>query len=187
MQSSHSRVLRTAYDRYGPGTNRRDVGAGYAAVLAAVVATALYVASVAAIRSDAIGLDRTVYFAELEFHWVVHSVAVGLVFVVPAAFLVGFAGWNVLPSRTTLTGAALGAFGTIATYVVVFVLLALAVAFYAPFAASAEGASTGIVLWDALEVAFLSVVVGFVLTWWATVPIGCLTGLVYANRTGAAD
>lgn len=191
MGSSHSRTLRIAYDQYGPGTDRRDIRAGYAAALAAVVATVLYVASVAAVRSDSIGIDRTVYFAELELHWAVYGATRGLLVVVPAAFLVGCVGWRMLSSRTTLAGAVLGGLGTIATYVVAFVLLALAT----PVAAAADGASTvivlwdglEIVLWDALEVAFLSVVVGFLLTWWVTVPIGCLTGAVYANRAAAAD
>lgn len=181
MQSPNRHPLQTVYGRYGPGTDRNDVAAGYAAAIGAVLAATLYVTSVWLVDSGRIGLDWSPYFAELEFHWVVYSATVGLVVAVPAAFLVGMLGWRLVPTRTAFNGALKGAVGTVATYVVAFVPVTTLV-----FVGEVQSVAAGVALVNALELAALFVGVGFVLTWWLTIPIGCLVGVVYtASRPSA--
>ncbi|WP_049923729.1 hypothetical protein [Halopiger djelfimassiliensis] len=165
-------ALRTTYERYGPGTDRRDIGAGYAAVIAAVVATTLYVATVVLIDSGHLPVDRSVYFMALERRWVLYFATRGQLFVVPAAFLVGTVGWRLLPARTSGAGFVVGGLGTISTYLVGFVLLAVTMV-------ATKDLSTSI--GATVELSGLAVLVGFALTWWATIPVGCLTGLVYVT------
>lgn len=177
MQSLTPQSLRTVFDRYGPRTNRRDVGAGYVAAVAAVVAALSYVAAVWAV--DAGVVDGSPYFAALELHWAVYFATRGLPFAIPAAFVVGVVGWRLLPVRGTLSGVLTGGIGAVATYLVGFALLVP----YFTLAGIAAGEGTApFALVDGIEVAGLFVSVGFVLTWWLTVPTGCLAGAIYAER-----
>lgn len=184
MQSLNSNPLRTVYNRYGPTTDRNDISAGYAAVIGAIFVSALYIMSVWFVDSGVFNLHWSPYFAELEFNWVVYSATVGLAFAVPAAFLVGAVGWRIVPTQTAFNGALKGAIGAVATYFVAFVPIA-AVVFVIEIA-SPESVGVGIALANALELSGLFVAVGFILTCWLAIPVGCLVGLVYAARRPTA-
>lgn len=184
IQSSNRHALRTAYNRYGPGTDRDDIAAGYAAAISAILAAVLYVTSVWLVDSGRFGLEWSPYFASLEFHWVVYSATVGLIFAVPAAFLVGVVGWRVVPTQTAFSGALRGVFGAVATYVVAFVPIA---ALLFVVGAGVESVAAGVAVVNGLELASLFIAVGFVLTWWLTIPVGCLVGVAYTvSRPTAA-
>ena len=174
MQSPPMRTVRVACKRYGPGrlphADRHDIGAGYAAATAALVATVLYA------TSTSVG---AVLFT--DGNWIANMVfpLLAIPFVVPAAFLVGVAGWRLLPSYSTTTGIIAGVLGVIATYLVTLILVGTLLT--ATAALSLSGAEP-----DAaalFSVGLLSV--AFYLTWWITVPVGCLSGLVYVNAVDA--
>lgn len=171
MQSPRSTSIQSLLRRYGPGTERSDVAAGYTAAVGAVFVAALYVASVWAIKNGVVDLGWSPYFAELEFHWAVYAGTAGLAVAAPTAFLVGVAGWRLLSPQTMLRGAAVGALGAVATYAAAAVPLA------AVFVA-VSGAPA-----NAVELAGFTVLVGFALTWWAAVPVGCLAGAVQSARS----
>lgn len=173
MQSPDLHTLQTAYRRYGPGTDRDDLAAGYAAATGAVLVAALYAASVWAIDAGVVDLGWTPYFATIEYHWAVYAATTGLVFAVPAAFLVGVAGWRIAPARSAFRGAVVGAVGAVAAYLVAFVPLAAG-------AAVANAGSGGVA--NAFELAAFVVGVALVLTWWLAIPLGGLVGVVYAAR-----
>jgi hypothetical protein len=169
MQSPDLQTLRTAYRRYGPGTDRDDLAAGYAAATGAVLVAALYAASVWAIDAEVVDLGWTPYFATIEYNWAVYAATTGLLFAVPAAFLVGVAGWRIAPARSAFRGAVVGAVGAVAAYLVAFV----------PLAAGAVAAG-GVA--NPFELAAVAVAAALVLTWWLAVPVGGLVGVVYAAR-----
>lgn len=184
MGYSNRHALRTAYDRYGPGTDRNDIAAGYAAAIGAILAGVLYVTSVWLINSERFAVDWSPYFAALEFNWVVYSATVGLVFAVPAAFLVGVVGWRVVPTQTAFSGALKGAVGAVATYVVAF--LPITVLLFV-VGAGGEPVAAGAAVVNGVELAGFIIAVGFMLTCWLTIPIGCLVGVAYTvSRSGAA-
>ncbi|SDR42222.1 hypothetical protein [Natronobacterium texcoconense] len=174
MLPSNQDALRTTYDQYGPGTDRDDIAAGYAAAIGAVLAAALYIFSVWLVDSGHLGLDWSPYFAALEFHWVVYFSTVGSVIAAPTAFLIGVAGWRAIQTQTAFSGALRGVVGAVATYVAAFVPIAAMF-----FVTGAGSAAAGSALANALELAGIVVAVGFALTWWLTIPVGCLVGVVY--------
>lgn len=180
MQSPNSNSLRAVYRQYGPTTDRNDIVAGYAAVIGAILVSALYITSVWLVDTGVFDLNWSPYFAELEFNWVVYSASIGLAFAVPAAFFVGSVGWRVFPTQTTFSGTLKGAIGAVATYFVAFVPIA-AVVFVLEITSS-EPSGVGIALVNALELSGLFVGVGFILTWWLAIPVGCLVGVVYTTR-----
>ena len=180
MQSPNSNPLRAVYRQYGPTTDRNDIVAGYAAAIAAISVSVLYITSVWLVDSGVFDLGWSPYFAALEFNWVIYSASIGLVFAVPAAFFVGSVGWRISPAQTMFSGALKGAIGAVATYFVAFVPIA-AVVFVLEIASS-EPSGVGIVLANALELSGLFVAVGFILTWWLAIPVGCLVGVVYPAR-----
>lgn len=180
MQSPNSNPLRAVYRQYGPTTDRNDIVAGYAAVIGAIFVSVLYITSVWFVDSGVFDLNWSPYFAALEFNWVVYSAMLGLAFAVPAAFFAGAVGWRIFPTQTTVSGALKGAIGAVATYFVAFVPIA-AVVFVLEIASS-EPAGVGVAMANALELSGLFVAVGFILTWWLAVPVGCLVGVVYTAR-----
>ncbi|WP_049919997.1 hypothetical protein [Halobiforma nitratireducens] len=180
MESPNSNSLRTVFNRYGPTTDRSDIAAGYAAVIGAIFVSALYITSVWFVESGIFDLSWSPYFAALEFNWVVYSATVGLAFAVPASFLVGAVGWRIVPTQTTFSGALKGAVGAVATYFVAFVPIAAVV--FVMEIASSESVGFGIAITNALELSGLFVAVGFMLTWWLAIPVGCLVGLIHAAR-----
>lgn len=172
MQSSHGRALRNACKRYGPGrlpnADRPDIGAGYAAASAAVLATGLF----GILLSVRAGLGTSGdWIASFLFP------AFALPVVVPSAFLIGIAGWRLLPSSSTITGIIAGGLGAIATYLVSLVLLGGVLTAAAVFSLS------GGTPMEAAELSAGFVAVAFVLTWWITIPVGCLSGGIYVNVT----
>ena len=184
MQTPNSNPLRTVYSRYGPTTDRNDIVAGYAAAIGAIFVSALYITSVWLVDSGVLDLNWSPYFATLEFNWVVYSATRGLVVAVPTAFLVGAIGWRIFPTQTAFSGALKGAIGAVATYIVALVPT-VAVVFVLDIASS-ESVGVGVALANALELSGLFVAVGFVLTWWLAIPVGCLVGVVYATRRQTA-
>lgn len=170
MQSSFGWAFRRACKRYGPGrlphADRPDIGAGYAAGSAAVLATVLFGIVLSAQATLGTSGD---WIASLLFP------AFALPVVVPSAFLLGVFGWRLSPSSSSLTGIVAGGLGAIATYLVSFVLVSGVLAAGAVFSLS------GTPLVDAPEFSASLVALAFVLTWWVTIPVGCLSGLVYVN------
>ncbi|WP_313695515.1 hypothetical protein [Halorarum halobium] len=106
--------------------------------------------------------------------------ALALPLVVPSAFLLGVVGWRLSPSASSFAGIVAGGLGAIATYLVSLVLLA------GVLAAGAVLSLTGGTLVEAAEFSAALVALAFVLTWWVSIPVGCLSGLVYMNVTGTA-
>jgi len=182
MESPNRDPLQQAFRRYGPRTDRNDIAAGYAAAVGAVLAATLYIASVWLIESSLFTHEWSPYFTALEFNWVVYSSTVGLIVAVPAAFLVGAVGWRVSPSQTISSGVLKGTVGAVATYLVAFVLLTALL-----FLIEAGSVWAGAALFTAIELAGLIIGVGFVLTWWLTIPIGCIVGSVYATRRSGVN
>lgn len=180
MQPPNSNSHRSMFNQYGPTTDRSDIAAGYAAVIGAIVVSALYITSVWVIESGIFDPGWSPYFTALEFNWVVYSATVGLVFAVPAAFLVGVFSWRIVSTQTPFGGALKGAVGAVATYIVAFVPIAAVV--FVMELASSESVGIGIAVANALGLSGFFVLVGFMLTWWLAIPVGCLVGLVYAAR-----
>lgn len=176
MQSPNFHTLHAVCKRYGPGqfpkADRHDIGAGYAAAAAAFVATILYGTIISTGAVLGMGWDGAVNLLFATF---------ALPFVVPAAFLVGVIGWRILLSYTSVSGLLAGGFGALATYLVTFVLVGILLTVTAVL--SLSGAKP-------VNAALLSVglvSVAFVLTWWVTIPIGCLAGYVYVNAVGEGN
>jgi hypothetical protein len=184
MQSPNSDSLQAVYNRYGPTTDRNDIVAGYAAAIGAIFVSALYITSVWLVDSGVLDLNWSPYFATLEFNWVVYSATRGLAVAVPTAFLIGAVGWRIFPSQTAFSGALKGTVGAVATYFVAFVPIA-AVVFVLEISSSGSR-GVGVAVANALELSGLFVAVGFILTWWLAIPVGCLVGLVYAIRRPTA-
>lgn len=170
MQSSQFHTLRAVCKRYGPGrlpnADRNDIGAGYAAAAAAVVATLLYGVLISVRGVLASGIEEV--YAMVFF-------SLALPFVVPAAFIVGILGWRLLPSYSTPVGVIGGGLGALTSYFVASLL------FGAFFSVAAALSLTGA---DPAGYGRFSIALGTVaaiLTWWVTIPIGCLAGYVYVN------
>ena len=180
MLSPNVNSLRTVCSRYGPTTDRNDIVAGYAAVIGAILVSALYITSVWFVDSGIFDLNWSPYFATLEFNWVVYSAVVGLAFAVPAAFCVGAIGWRITPTQTAFSGGLKGAVGAVATYLVAFIPIAAVV--FVLEVVSSESVGVGISLANAPELSGIFVTVGFMLTWWLAIPVGCLVGVVYTAR-----
>lgn len=170
MLPSYQLTLRKACKQYGPGrlpkADRPDIGAGYAAASAAVFATVLYgiVLSVYAVRGT-------------SGDWIVSFLfpALALPIVMPSAFFLGVVGWRLSPSSSSITGIIAGGIGAIATYLVSLVLVGGVLIAGAVFSLS------GATLMEAAEFSAGLVALAFILTWWITIPVGCLSGLVYMN------
>ncbi|WP_080505807.1 hypothetical protein [Halomicrobium katesii] len=176
MQSSQIRTLHTVCKRYGPGrlphAEKNDIGAGYAAAAAAVIATLLYGAVISAIEIFTAGIEGA--FGMVFFF-------LALPFVVPAAFLVGVISWRLLPSYSTPIGIVGGGLGSIATYLVATVL------FGALLTAMSALSLTGADPISAITFSYGLLATAFVLTWWVTIPIGCLAGYVHVNVVNTSN
>ena len=170
MNGGYQQVLHGACNRYGPGrlpkADRQDVGAGYAAATAAFFATVLYAGLVAIGDAVGVGVEGTVnaIFAVLA-----------LPFALLAAFLVGFVGWQFVSPSTPTLGAIAGGVGTIATYLLMLVLVGALLTTTAALSLSgATPESAAAFSWGLIYFAFI-------FTWWVTIPIGCLAGFLYVT------
>ncbi|RQG97683.1 hypothetical protein [Natrarchaeobius chitinivorans] len=168
--------LATACKQYGPGrlprANRRDVGAGYAGAAAALAIALTFALGMVVLYQLGVSHDLIHPFWGM-------SALVSLPFVVPTAFLVGTAVWRYLPARIPYFGAVAGVVTTVLTYVISLVLV-----FFALLAIVATSSGTGIeTTAELLEVAAgLTLLIGIfatVMTTWLTIPIGCLSGVIY--------
>ncbi|MFC6753537.1 hypothetical protein [Halorubrum tibetense] len=173
---SRNGALETIYKRYGPGrftaAGSPALGAGYAAVIAALAAALLYAGTTVAADWIGVGSEPAVMAA---FALLV------LPFVLPAAFLVGVVGWRLLPSRRPVAGAVAGIFGTIATY-----LLTL-FGFGSVVVGAAVLSLSGATPLSAAAFSWGVIFIAFTLTWWITVPLGCLVGWRYASAVRGSD
>lgn len=170
MKSRHTQYLHRVCQRYGPGrlpgAERLDIGAGYAAATAALVAALLF--AVVAVVAETVGLlsssDGFVWFA---------FAGIAVPVVVPVAFVVGLALWRFLPAELPFFGPVSGLLGTVGTYVgclfaVAFVLTGSAI--------------LGVTSADPVSAATFSVgvvLLGFMITWWVAFPVGIVSGTVY--------
>lgn len=162
-------ALHAACKRYGPGrlprAENHAIGAGYAGATAAVCTAAVYAGTATVV--DSLGLEATAEFATVVL------AGLALPFVVPAAFAIGLVGWNVFPLRSPVGGAIAGFLGTIGTY-------ALALLLFGALVTTLEALSGA----DPLRAAVFSwgvVYFAFVETWWAALPTGSISGLVYGT------
>jgi hypothetical protein len=103
--------------------------------------------------------------------------ALAIPIVAPAAFLLGVVGWRLSSPTTAVSGLVVGGAGAIGTYLVS--LLVVGSVLTAEVVLSPGGGT----LVDAAETSVGIVVLAFLLTWWITVPVGCLSGFVYVNVT----
>ncbi|WP_440766207.1 hypothetical protein [Natronorubrum sp. DTA7] len=172
MQPSYRLGLRSACKRYGPGrlphADRPDIGAGYAAASAAVVATVLVGIVLA---GEAVRGGSGDWVASFLFP------AFALPVVVPSAFFLGVVVWRLSPSSTSTIGLVAGGVGAIGTYLVSLVLIG---------GVLTAGAVLSLSSWSPIAAAeFSAGLVGLavVLTWWITIPVGCLSGVVYMSVT----
>lgn len=170
ISASFLDALGTTCKRYGPGrlpkANRRDVGAGYAHASAATGVTLLY--ALIAWSLDALG-------SPIGFDWEFFGTMalLALPLVIPASFVSAFLIWRTLPADIPHFGAVGGFLATLGTYLVailvLFTLNVVAVVIYGQFAQLLEAA------------AFMGLigVVALASTFWLTLPIGCVSGIMY--------
>lgn len=176
MSPVNTVALGKACKRYGPGrlpeADRPDIGAGYAAASAAVFATGLYgiVLSVYAVRGASGDWTASFLFPTLA-----------LPVVVPSAFFLGVLGWRLSPPSSSTTGMITGGVGAVVTYLVSLVLVG------GVLTVGAVSSLSGATLVEAVEVSIGLVGLAFLLTWWITIPVGCLSGLVYTNVVQNAE
>ena len=168
MRLPNISVIRTACKRYGPGrlpkAENHAVGAGYAGASAAVCAALAYAGVSTVVGS--IGLDAAAEYANIAV------AALALPFVVPAAFAVGFVGWKLVTPRSPVSGLACGFLGTIATYGVVLLSFGIPVTVLETLS-DASPLRAAAFSWGVIYVVFVE-------TWWAAVPVGSMSGSVYA-------
>jgi len=154
-----------------PGADRRDLGAGYAAAVAAVCVVLLF--SLVMVVSVPLGVgDPALSLVALT----------ATPLVVPAAFLSTVAVWRVFPMTGRFGGLLGGLLATVVTYLVSLAglyLLVVALAF------GSGPASTGTLLAEAGGFVALVGFAAFLWTFWLTIPIGCLGGAAYERtRSG---
>ena len=161
-----------------PGAGRRAVGGGYAIATAALSAAIVFVLARGGYAFLTAGpegfqglLAPTVTFAYYGLF------AVPLV--VPAAFLAGVVVWRTLPEGTPYYGPVAGVLATLLTYVVATAIMAVVLFGYLAFAPGApfEVASAGVL-------AVVIGVVGFVYTFWVTLPLGAVSGYIHERAVG---
>lgn len=170
MRSLPTDSLHRVCTRYGPGrlpgANRPDVGAGYAAASAALIASLLFAAGV--IIGEFVGVvssnDGVVWFA---------FAGLAVPVVVPTALVVGIAVWRLLPSDLPFFGPIAGLLGTLGTYVGTLLVVMLILT------ASAVLGLSGAEPVNAAAFSFGVVGLAFMITWWLTFPVGAVSGAVY--------
>lgn len=164
-------TLGTVCKRYGPGrlpgAERADIGAGYAGASAAFLAVLAWMVLTAIV--EAVGPTSGLFG--------VNALTLSaLALVVPVAFVAGVLVWRHLPTWTPHFGAVAGLLGTIGTYV--GATLVLVVVF--PFL---TGGLSAPALGLGVRVALAYGIVGFVLTFPVTLPVGAASGAIY-ERVG---
>lgn len=164
--------LRAVCKRAGPGrlpyADHPDVGAGFAGASAAVAATLAFAGGTVAVDTLGLvgGLDGSVLA-------VIGLAALPLV--VPAAFVAGVFTWRSLPDGLPIYGVTAGFLGTVFTYLGATALLAVVLVL------AALGSWSEAILTDVFLFAIGVGYIGFLLTAWITVPIGCLSGAIYEH------
>ena len=151
--------------RYGPGrlpgASRPAVGAGYA------VATAALAAAVAFIVVT--GIRTLLVFGSLTITggvWYFGLLAIPLV--VPAAFIGGAVAWRLLPGSMSYRGPLAGLLAMVLTYVVATLLVVPLLIASSPTQPRAS-----------VELGLLVGIVGFLTTFWLTLPIGAVSGWIH--------
>ena len=169
MNAPNISVIHTACKRYGPGrlpkAENHAVGAGYAGASAAVCAAMLYAGVSTVIGS--IGLDAAAEYANIAL------AALALPFVVPAAFAIGFVGWKIVTPRSPVSGSVFGLLGAIATYGVALLSLGIPVTILETLS-DASPLRAAVFSWGVIYLAFIE-------TWWASLPVGSMSGFVYTT------
>ena len=151
--------------RYGPGqlpgASRPAVGAGYAVATAALVAAVAFVV-LTGIQTLLFGGPIAVT-GELTY---VGLLAIPLV--VPAAFAGGAVAWRLLPESISYRGPLAGLLATVLTYVVATLLVVPLLIASSPSQPRAS-----------VELGLLVGIVGFLTTFWLTLPIGTVSGWIH--------
>ncbi len=168
MASPNTVTLYALCERYGPGrlpnADNHAIGAGYAAATAAVFVAAVYASAVPFF--DSLGPAATDLYNVL-------LAGAALVLFVPAAFLAGYVGWLVLSPNAPVTGAVAGLVGVVITYGVALLLFGLPMTAF-ELVAGTDPLRTAVFSWGVVYFAFVE-------TWWATLPVGCLSGFTYVT------
>jgi hypothetical protein len=148
--------------RYGPGrlpgASRPAVGAGYAVATAALAAAVAFVVLTTLLSGGPIA----------ETGSLTHFGLLAIPLVVPVAFAGGAVAWRLLPESQSYRGSLAGMLATVLTYVGTALLVVL---YFFAFAPSEPMASLGAGL--------LVGIVGFILTFWLTLPIGAVSGWIH--------
>jgi hypothetical protein len=152
-------------NRYGPGrlpgASRPAVGAGYAVATAALAAAMAFVVLT--------GVETLLFDGPITVTgtlWYFGLLAIPLV--VPAAFVGGAVAWRLLPESMSYRGPLAGMLATVLTYVGATLLLAPLLVASSP---TQPLGSVGLGL--------LVGIVGFILTFWLTLPIGAVSGWIH--------
>ena len=164
-------TIESVCHRFGPGrlpkADSKTVGAGYAAATAAFVTTWIY--------AGIISLTWALSIHDLVSAFLFFSF--GLPFVVPAAFIIGYGGWRYLATDRPLVGFVAGGIGAVLTYV----LAAFGIGVILVLSSLVSLSGTDPVSAGTFTAGLLSVAI--YLTWWVTIPLGCISGLVYVTVT----
>jgi len=157
--------------RYGPGrlpgASRPAVGAGYAVATAALAAAVAFVV-LTGIQTLLFGGPIAVT-GELTY---VGLLAIPLV--VPAAFAGGAVAWRLLPESISYRGPLAGLLAMVLTYVVATLLIVAP-----PLVAFLIASDPSRLARASVESALLIGIVGFLYTFWLTLPIGAVSGWIH--------
>lgn len=167
-----SNTLQRVCHRYGPGrlpkAENRAIGAGYAAATAAFTVALCYAVTTTVVEVISAGVtDPNLSVAEFAL--------AAVPVVVPAAFATGVVGWKLYPLTTSRRAVVAGVAGTLMTYVTGFIVLSI----YAVLGAVPNIPTTDPLF--AVQFSFVLTVFGFLFTFWLTVPVGCISAVVYQN------
>jgi hypothetical protein len=160
-------TVSTFCKRYGPGrlpgANRPAVGAGYAVATAALAAAVAFVVLT--------GVETLLFSGSFTITgrlWYFGLLAIPLV--VPVAFLGGAVAWRLLPESISYRGPFAGMLATVLTYAGATLLVVPLLIVTSPSQPRAS-----------VELGLLVGIVGFLTTFWLTLPIGAISGWIHEH------
>ncbi|WP_254864482.1 hypothetical protein [Halovivax gelatinilyticus] len=166
-------ALHRACSRVGPGrlpgADSEAIGAGYAAASAAAFVAVAYATLATAVSG--VGLVAAPYAS-------VAVAALAFPIVVPAAFAIGLVGWRLLAPKSPICAGALGLLGVGATYVAMFVVIGVPITALEALS-GADPLRAAVFSWGVVYFAVLE-------TWWVAIPVGAVSGYIYASVVSLA-
>lgn len=153
-----------------PGASRPAVGAGYAVATAALAAAVAFIV-LTGVKALLFGGSITVTGGL----WYFGLLAIPLV--VPVAFVGGAVAWRLVPESISYRGSLAGLLATVLTYVVA-TLLVVAL----PLVNFLIASDPSRLARASVESALLIGIVGFLYTFWLTLPIGAVSGWIHERE-----